>query len=187
MRRSKKTFSEAFLLRFSQCDQDLLDLLSKWEAQYAPEYPIFHAWIKLQRKRLPIKEATEFVRMHLEHIELKVFDIAERERVVSRESASVESELNSILTIFTPTLEEAFAHVNDDPLTDPHLHESPGTNDELFLVAREKYNYLLKKLIPRMSNLVVECESGIRDMCSYAAAHPAILGESTVERWNKCS
>jgi hypothetical protein len=125
--------------------------------------------------------------MHLEHIELKVFDIAERERVVLRESGSVESELDSIVTIFTPTLEEAFAHVDDDPLTDPHLRESPGTNDELFRVAREKYNYLLKKLIPRMSNLVDECELAIRDMTTYAATHPAILGKPTVERWNKCS
>jgi hypothetical protein len=186
LRRKSTTKSGSYLYRFSECDQVMLDLLSTWESQYAHDYPIFHAWIKLQRKRLPIREISENVSIQVERSELKVFDIVKRKDDLSRESQSVETELDSILKIFTPTLEEAFANIDAEPLTDHHLHESVGTNDDLFRVAREKYNYLLKKLIPRMSKLVEECESTVHDMSKFEESYPTVRSEPTGERWNKC-
>jgi hypothetical protein len=184
-RRRSTTHSQKFADRFREADSSLLDLITRWESSYASDFPVFHAWVKLQRARLPIKEIGIEGQKQLEHVELQVFDFLRRKEDLIRDSRVAQTELESILTIFTPSLEEAFANISDDvsdTAPDHRLQEAIGTNDELFSVARQKYNYLLKKLIPQMSSLINECNVVNQGIAGYSESHPNISDD----RWKKC-
>lgn len=181
-RRRATHHSSRFSERFRGCDSDLLNLISQWESSFASVYPVFDAWVKLQRKTLPIPDLATEIETHLESFELQIFEFTSRRNDLIRESRTAQTELDSILTIFTPSLEEAFANVDDEstwtaPSDDSRLHEVIGANDELFTVARQKYNYLLKKLIPQMSKLKDECD---------AVKVKISTQTHSDDRWNKC-
>ena len=182
-RRNAKHHAQVYADRFRECDEILLRLISEWEFLYASQFPVFDAWVKLHRKTLNIPDLFVEEEHQIEQLELQVFEFLNRRNDLIRESRGTQTELDSILTIFTPSLEEAFANVDDEPTgtlqNDHRPHESIGTNDELFAVARQKYNYLLKKLIPQMQKLKIECDSVMERV-------HGLRPQNTNDRWQKC-
>ena len=63
-----------------------------------------------------------------------------------------------LLETFTPDLERAFADISDSNVVPGSVvpEEVEGVNDDLFAEARRRFDFLTKKLIPRLTKVVSE-------------------------------
>ena len=189
-RSNSNTLSKKYIERFRSSDDALRNLLSSWESSFVGDYHVFHAWLNVQRKKLRIVAINTQVDDYIKGAELRIFEAQRLERELIKDSSAIQTELDSILTIFTPTLEEAFADIDDtvknSSVSDHRPSESAGVNDEIFRLAREKYNYLLKKLIPKMRQLKKECDDLSQKLTVYSSTHPHVTSSEFRDRWEKC-
>lgn len=160
-RRAKK-WSEATKKRFEEADGAIIDMLSDLEKEYGGSFPVFNAWLSLQRRRgieIPVKTRTMEQTAEADRLNLS----AKQEEVVrlKHEISQTHRELSELIETFTPDLERAFADLSDSSniATSRAPEEIEGENDELFAEARQRFDYLTKKLIPRLNALVIELQT----------------------------
>jgi hypothetical protein len=161
--RRSKSLATSTRKRFEAPDLLLLEMLSNWESDFGAAYPIFSAWLAHERKRgveIPLKAEENLKREESSKL-ISSVRVAELDQT-KRETSNVFRELEELLQSFTPGLEEIFADIEE---TDPgsqlkyEPREVKGENDELYNYARERFDYLTKKLIPRLETLVKDLDS----------------------------
>lgn len=170
--RRGKNMAESTRKRFQMADSLIIQIISSWENIYGSQYPVFSSWVAYQRSRgIDIPNITEIQKSVQEVDEITTARLLSEQRDSCEDIQRVLSELESLIEIFTPSLEEAFGDLNPETnqtqvaSSSSHedgLAEVEGVNDELFKSAREKFNYLTRKLVPRLTGLVTELEKSGR-------------------------
>ena len=170
-RRGKK-MAASTRKRFQVSDSLTIQIILTWENIYGSQYPVFASWVAYQRSRgIDIPNIREIQNAVQEVDEMTTARLVSEQRAVCKDIQRVLSELESLIEIFTPSLEEAFGdlnpetnqtHVASSSSHEDGLAEVEGVNDELFQSAREKFNYLTRKLVPRLTSLVTELEKSGR-------------------------
>ena len=173
--RRRKLLSAASKKRFDAADALLLSTLSEWDRLYSPTFPVLHGWVTYQRGiGTPIPDEQQD---RDDAMRRRAIDLFKLQEELSRVTASIKSELaelSQLIEMFTPSIEEAFSDLVTDVTeggssgwtlhnqtvgVDVTLQEVDGVNDELYRSAREKFNYVSKKLVPKLTRLVEEAES----------------------------
>ena len=158
--RKRKSLADSTRKRFEEPDRDLFNLIMIWEHDFGKDYPVLSSWIAHERSRgvnIPSKsiEANKAEEYATVRTGVKIMDLAETCKEVSK----VYKELEQLLGSFTPGLEEAFANL-DETMSQPfEPTEVQGENDDLFVCARERFDYLTRKLIPKLEVMIKELES----------------------------
>lgn len=148
-KRSAPQSTLAMRQRFKTSDTLLLECLSRWEKDYSATFPVFQSWLSEKRsKGLKVPDASQSTG---ESEALHAHILEEEVRAGMRELCAGMRSLEALLDLFTPELEEAFSETNLSKRdVDERVRESKGENDELFATAREKFNYLSKKVLERL-------------------------------------
>lgn len=162
--RQRKKLAESTRKRFMAADELLIQILSIWEHEFAESFPTLAAWIAFQRSKgvcipkLSQEREEDSVKKELLFTKLQA-DV----QTVRAQIEAAMTELASLMEIFTPSLDEAFndcdadftrAVISTGPIS--QLTEVVGSNNELFQAAREKFGYVTKKLVPRLSAIRAE-------------------------------
>jgi len=152
MKRNSCKTSKYIRNRFEAADSKLISMLTNWECDFGESFPVFQSWLAHQRKLGLSIPNTKQVTTAIGETNRMEIAIAEGEMVtVSKEISQSVANLERLLELFTPTLEEAFCEDNlRRHTTSDRLREELGENEELFRAAREQFNYLNKKLLDRI-------------------------------------
>ena len=174
VRRRSNQIAESTRKRFEECDRELLMSLAKWEDQWAAQFPVFAAWLLIKRKGgLAIPNLRDQRSSAEEEARIRLFqlEVVGKDLLLSIETSHFE--LEQLLKAFTPSMEEAFDDVlaSEENLemlsgspSSGHLREVSGVNDELFTAARDKFNYLSRKQLPKLMSLVQDAEAIEREV-----------------------
>ena len=155
--RRHKKMAESTRKRFMPADQLLLQTIGSWDHDFASSFPTFAAWVAFQRtKGFDIPQVSEIKSSQAADVELRLVRLRKDLASVATHLSLAMGELDSLIEIFTPSLDEAFADCDndfkDDVVRGPSSipTELDGFNDEMFRTAREKFGYVTKKLVPRL-------------------------------------
>lgn len=147
LQRKKATLQDVYRKRFSICDEKLCEILSKWESLYGEFFPVFFVWLNAQRLRGLSIQSVSGAQTERSVNDFKLLEV--KTELLAKISAT-ERELCELILAFTPSIEEVFDDLNEMiPSSAPR--EQEGVNEVLFESAREKFNFLVRKLIPRLS------------------------------------
>jgi hypothetical protein len=139
--------------RFADPDAQLLKMLCRFEQSWRGRFPVFDAWISLQRsKGISIPNLSDENNQARDSEMMRLSSLLEESSSIKQSIGLVFKELDGITQAFTPSLEEVFDDLSDSVSFNPSIqpNEREGENDELFLYARNKFDFLTKKLIPRL-------------------------------------
>jgi hypothetical protein len=158
--RANKKMAISTEKRFKPADDALLVTLGEWEELFRDVSPLFASWLSVQRARgLKIPELLRQKADLDEAKELRLSQMNAEYLRVESESRIFLKELGELAEAFTPSLEEAFESTTDvQPARNMRMVEQVGLNDDLFDNARGVFNYLSKKLIPRLSQIAREAK-----------------------------
>jgi hypothetical protein len=165
--RKSKRMANSIQKRFDSPDKQLIDVISQWELSFESTYPVFHAWISKQRTRgMVIPKIAEVRELTVDSNRLLTSLLIRNLGELKAEIQKTQLELRGLIETFTPGLEEAFGDITSTiPISDKPV-EIEGENEDLFLLARQRFDILTKKLIPRLEELIKklnECEDGKAD------------------------
>lgn len=151
--RLSKKMAPSVQKRFTEPDSQLLNMLCRFEELWHGQYPVFDSWISLQRSKgisIPIlsvenKQSRESDIMKLTSLRGEFTSLKQSVNLILKE-------LVGLTEALTPSLEEVFDNVSDSVSINPSIrpNETEGENDELFRHARIQFDYLTKKLVPRV-------------------------------------
>lgn len=151
--RLSKKMAPSLQKRFADPDSQLLKMLCRFEESWCGRFPVFDAWISLQRsKGISIPILSDENNQARDSEMMKLSSLLEELSSIKRSICLIFKELDGVTQAFTPSLEEVFDDLSDSVSFNPSIqpNEREGENDELFLYARDKFDYLTKKLIPRL-------------------------------------
>jgi hypothetical protein len=169
-------YSDSYMQRFKKADEMLLLMIGKWKLCCGNQVPVFDAWFTYQKEKgLKIPDIMSEMESRLSQSELDLYRVQNRLSILTKDIEKTESQLSQLLEILTPSVEEAFADlVSGEQDTSVMFEmnsstrptEQAGINEDIFDTAREKFNYLLKKLIPRLQELNADCEKVVGEIDS---------------------
>jgi len=155
--RKSRNFAESTKKRFEEADSCLLTTLSEWDNLYGDSYPTFSAWLEVQRRRgLNVNVKSRMIAIDEEAMTMKLTTQLSEFNSLKKEFILIQTELKELLETFTPDLDRAFAELDETDQSGSSAApiEIEGENDALFSEARHRFDFLTKKLIPRLNNLI---------------------------------